>query len=71
MSARLTTNKRPRASSATVPAATLEKAVALNAAIQAELLRTSSTVIGEAMAKGILKVGAGVYNLATGRVAVI
>lgn len=48
----------------------VEKAVRLNTTIQAELLRTSSTVIREAITKGSLKVGAGVYDLATGRVAV-
>lgn len=46
-----------------------DKAIEANTKIQAELLRTSSTVIREAVKGGNLKVGAGVYNLATGKVA--
>jgi len=47
----------------------LDKAIEANAKIQAELLRTSSTVIREAVKAGKLKVEAGVYDLATGKVA--
>jgi carbonic anhydrase len=46
----------------------LEKAIEANAKIQAELLRTSSTVIRDAVKAGTLKVEAGVYDLATGKV---
>ncbi|HXW56635.1 MAG TPA: carbonic anhydrase [Candidatus Cybelea sp.] len=46
-----------------------DKAIELNAEVQAELLRTSSTVIRGAVEAGKLKVAAGVYNLATGKVA--
>jgi carbonic anhydrase len=49
----------------------VEKAVAINARLQAELLRSSSTVIRQALASGTLRVAAGVYDLATGRVAVL
>jgi carbonic anhydrase len=45
------------------------KAIETNARLQAELLRTSSTVIRQATAARTLKVTAGVYDLATGRVA--
>jgi len=45
-----------------------EKAIEANAKIQAELLRTSSTVIRDAAKAGSLKVEAGVYDLATGKV---
>jgi len=45
-----------------------EKAIEANAKIQAELLRTSSTVIRDAFKAGKLKVEAGVYDLATGKV---
>lgn|SRR5215813_952119 len=45
-----------------------EKAIEANAKIQAELLRTSSTVIRDAVKGGKLKVEAGVYDLATGKV---
>ena len=44
------------------------KAIEANAKIQAELLRTSSTVIRDAVKTGKLKVEAGVYDLATGKV---
>lgn len=44
------------------------KAIETNANIQAELLRTSSTVIRDAYKAGKLKVVAGVYDLATGKV---
>jgi carbonic anhydrase len=46
----------------------LEKAIEANAKIQAELLRTSSTVIREAVQAGKLKVESGVYDLASGKV---
>lgn len=45
------------------------KAIELNAGIQAELLRTSSTVIRDALKAGKLRVESGVYDLATGKVA--
>ena len=44
------------------------KAIAINADLQAELLRTSSTVIRDAVKAGKLKVESGVYDLATGKV---
>jgi carbonic anhydrase len=46
----------------------LDRAIGANAKIQAELLRTSSTVIRDAAKAGKLKVEAGVYDLATGKV---
>jgi len=46
-----------------------EKAIEANAKIQAELLRTASTVIRDAVKAGKLNVKAGVYDLATGKVA--
>lgn len=46
-----------------------ERAIEANAKIQAELLRTSSTVIRDSVDAGKLKVEAGVYDLATGKVA--
>jgi carbonic anhydrase len=48
----------------------IDKAIGTNAKIQAELLRTSSTVVRDAVKAGKLKVEAGVYDLATGRVTV-
>lgn len=48
-----------------------DKAVEANAKIQADLLRTSSTVIRDAIKGGKLKVEAGVYDLATGKVRLI
>jgi len=45
-----------------------DKAIEANAKIQAELLRTSSTVIRDAVKAGNLKVEAGVYDLASGKV---
>lgn len=45
-----------------------DKAIGINASIQAELLRACSTVIRDAVKAGTLKVVAGVYNLATGKV---
>jgi carbonic anhydrase len=47
----------------------VDKAIRENAKIQAELLRTSSTVIRDAVKAGTLRVEAGVYDLATGKVA--
>lgn len=44
------------------------KAVEANAKLQADLLRTSSTVVRDAIAKGTLKVAPAVYDLASGRV---
>jgi carbonic anhydrase len=46
----------------------LDKAIELNAEHQAELLRTSSTVIRGFVKNGKLKVEAGVYDLASGKV---
>ncbi len=46
----------------------LDKAIEVNVRVQAELLRTSSTVIREALTAGKLKVESGVYDLATGKV---
>jgi carbonic anhydrase len=46
----------------------LDKAIEANAKVQAELLRTSSTVIRDAVKAGSLRVEAGVYDLATGKV---
>jgi len=45
-----------------------DKAIIANTKIQAELLRTSSTVIRDAHKAGKLRVEAGVYDLATGKV---
>ena len=47
----------------------VEKAIETNARLQADLLRTSSTVIRDATAKGTISVAAAVYDLATGIVA--
>ena len=49
-------------------AGNLDKAIDANAKIQAGLLRTSSTVIRDAFKEGKLKVEAGFYDLATGKV---
>jgi carbonic anhydrase len=46
----------------------VDKAIELNAKIQAELLRTSSTVVRDANKAGNLKVEAGVYDLGSGKV---
>jgi carbonic anhydrase len=46
----------------------VDKAIEANARLQAELLRTSSTVIREFITNGKLKVEAGVYDLRTGTV---
>jgi carbonic anhydrase len=45
-----------------------DKAIEANAKIQAELLRTSSTVVRDAFKAGKLKVEAGVLDLASGKV---
>jgi carbonic anhydrase len=45
-----------------------DKAIEANTKIQADLLRTSSTVIRDAVKAGKLRVEAGVYDLATGKV---
>ena len=47
----------------------LQQAVKANAQLQADLLRTSSIVIREALGKGSIAVTAAVYDLASGRVA--
>jgi carbonic anhydrase len=49
-------------------AGNVDKATETNARLQAELLRTSSTVIRDAVKAGSVKVAAGVYDLATGKV---
>lgn len=49
----------------------LDNAIRANAKIQAELLRTSSTVIRDAVKGGKLKVEAGVYDLASGKVSLV
>jgi len=46
----------------------LDQAIGLNAEHQAELLRTSSTVVRDALKGGKLKVVSGVYDLASGKV---
>lgn len=46
----------------------VDKAIEANAKIQAQLLRTSSPVIRDAVKAGTLKVESGIYNLATGKV---
>jgi carbonic anhydrase len=48
----------------------VDKAIEANAKIQAELLRTSSPVMRDAIKAGKLKVEAGVYDLGTGVVKV-
>ena len=47
------------------------KAVEANAKIQADLLRTSSTVIRDALKANKLKVGSAVYDLASGKVTAV
>jgi len=49
----------------------VDKAIESNARLQAELLRTSSTVISEAIKAGKVKVEAGVYDLASGKVSLV
>jgi carbonic anhydrase len=48
----------------------LDQAIGLNAEHQAELLRTSSTVVRDALKGGKVKVVSGVYDLASGKVTV-
>lgn len=48
----------------------LDKAIGLNADHQVELLRTSSTVVRDALKGGKVKVVSGVYDLASGKVSV-
>jgi carbonic anhydrase len=50
-------------------AGNLNTAIDANARVQADVLRSSSTVIREAASKGTIKGIAGVYDLATGKVA--
>jgi carbonic anhydrase len=50
-------------------AGNLNTAIDANARVQADVLRSSSTVIREAAGKGTVRVIAGVYDLGTGRVA--
>ena len=59
---------RPAVDSA---AGDLNKAIDANAKFHADLLRNSSTVIRQAGTANTIKVVAGVYNLATGKVALI
>ena len=47
----------------------LNTAIDANTRVQADVLRSSSTVIREAAGKGTIKVIAGVYDLGTGKVA--
>ncbi len=49
-------------------AGNVDKAIEINAKVQADLLATSSPVIRDAVKAGKLKVEAGVYNLANGKV---
>ena len=48
----------------------VDKAIVANAKIQADLLRTSSPVIRDAVKAGKLRVESGVYDLATGKVSI-
>lgn len=49
----------------------LDQAIARNAKIQAELLRTSSPVIRDAVEGGKLRVESGLYDLASGKVTLV
>jgi carbonic anhydrase len=49
----------------------IDKAIQINARIQAELLRASSTVIRETTKAGKLRVESAVYDLATGKVGLV
>jgi carbonic anhydrase len=49
----------------------VEKAIEANAIYQADVLRSSSTVIKDAVKAGTLKVHAGVYDLASGKVTLL
>jgi len=46
----------------------IRKAIEINAGLQADVLRASSSVIRDAIQAGRLKVASGVYDLSTGRV---
>jgi carbonic anhydrase len=46
----------------------IAKAISINARVQADLLRTSSTVIRDAATEAKIKVASGVYDLASGKV---
>jgi carbonic anhydrase len=48
----------------------IDAAIEANARIQAELLRTSSPVLREAIKAGTLRIDAAVYDLATGKVSI-
>jgi len=56
---------RPLRPAVELSAGDLDKAIEANARLQAELLRTTSTVIRDAVKAGTVKVEAGVYDLAT------
>jgi carbonic anhydrase len=49
----------------------VDKAIEANATIQADILRTSSPVIRDAIRAGNLKVAAGVYDIASGKVSLL
>src|SRR5262249_17460983 len=49
----------------------LDEAIKDNAKIQAQLLRESSTVLAEAIAKGNLSIVAGVYDVGSGKVTLL
>ena len=49
----------------------LDKTTAANAKIQAQLLSQSSPVLADMIAKGNLKIVAGVYDIATGKVSLV
>ena len=49
----------------------LARAIAVNAGVQADLLRTSSTVIREAVEAAKVSVASGVYDLASGKVSLL
>jgi carbonic anhydrase len=61
----------PLRSAVTQGGGSLARAIAANARLQADLLRTSSTVIHHATSVGELAVAGGVYDLATGKVGVV
>ncbi len=49
----------------------LARAIGINANVQAELLRTSSTVIREAVSTSKVSVASGIYDLASGKVSLL
>jgi carbonic anhydrase len=49
----------------------LEAAIRANAQNQAEILRSASPVIAEAVRQGKVKVGAGFYDLGSGKVSLL